>query len=190
MFQFLVGTLWKPEVTFTELVERGSARQGALAVCVSGAAWSALTLLLHFAGHAPSVTLVPIPRSEYYLWQSLFVVPLLLCLWLLAASVAHGLSRLFAAPQPFSRTATVLGFSYAAPLLVFFILPDFVIYATLGFEALSRAARWYAPLTPLATLVLTSLGLRAVHGLRLAPALGIALVALSAQALVGGLLLR
>lgn len=190
VLRWIVGTLWRPRATFAELEREGKARTGAALVALSGACWAALTAALHAHGHAPSVTLVPIARSDYYLWQTGFVVPLLLVLWLLLTGIVHLLCRR-AGAQPRLRPAlAVLGAAYAVPLLFFFIVPDVFIYAALGFDALRQSVRWYAPVTPLVTLVLTTLALTQLYRVGTVRAFAAALVALTAQAAVGGVLLR
>jgi hypothetical protein len=186
----LIGTLLHPERTFTQLAAIGSVRHALAALLLCGGTWALLTALLFSGGHAPSVTLVPIPRSDYYFWQTLFVVPLLLGLWLVLTAVSHGVSQLAGGRGAFTTSLSVLAFAYSVPLLVLFVVPDLVVYSLFGFASLARAMRIYAPLAPLATLALTALALRVVYGLGLLRALAAALVGLTVQALLGGLLLR
>jgi hypothetical protein len=155
-----------------------------------GLAWAALSAMLYADGHVPRVTSVPIRRTDYYLWQALFVVPLLICLWLVLGLTSHGVSRLLGGPNRLRSALSVLAFTYAVPVLVLFVLPDALIYALFGFETLGRAMRFYAPLAPLATLALTALGIHIVYDLGLWRASAAALVGLVMQALPGALLLR
>jgi hypothetical protein len=190
LLRHVVGTLVHPERTLTELAGRASLRHALGALLTCGLAWAALSAMLYADGHVPRVTSVPIRRTDYYLWQALFVVPLLICLWLVLGLTSHGVSRLLGGPNRLRSALSVLAFTYAVPVLVLFVLPDALIYALFGFETLGRAMRFYASLAPLATLALTALGIHIVYDLGLWRASAAALVGLVMQALPGALLLR
>lgn len=176
--------------TLAHLARRGAPRDGLLPVLALGALHASFALLLHLGGHAPSVTLVPIPRERYYLWQSAFVAPLYVALWLIDAAVAHGLSRKAGGRGSFGATLAVVGVGYAAPLALLFVVPDLVVYLSAGHAALGKAMRYYAPLAAIGCAALSALGLREAHGLSGGRAAAIAVAGLVAQAAVGGVLLR
>jgi hypothetical protein len=179
-----------PRAALARAALRASPRDGLLPVLVLGALYAGFSLLLHLDGHAPSVTLVPIPRERYYLWQSAFIAPLFVALWLIYSGVAHGLCRLAGGRGAQGSTLAVIGLGYAVPLALLFVAPDLLVYLAFGHGALGKAMRFYAPLAAIGCVLLCALGLRAAHGVALGRAVAISFVGLLAQAAAGGLLLR
>lgn len=131
---------------------------------LSGLTWSVFCLWLARDGHAPSVALLPIAKADYYRFQAGFVVPVLLVLlWV------HGRSALLFSGQKYlvrqdrdraDRVVRALHISVSAPLLLLWLLPEMVVYGTLGFEALGATVRVAAPLT---FVVALALGARALQ---------------------------
>lgn len=183
--------IWRaPRKTLRDLSEQ-RARTGATAAATLGAIWGLFSLALYLGGHAPSVTLVPIAAERYYLAQAVFAVPLWLVLWRVASTVAHRCAvRLGGVPDQGKAVAAIMGHALAAPMIALFLLPDVLVYATLGFEALGRAMRWYAPLGPLVAWAMASYGLKVSHDLSTGRAIVAAFAGLLAQAVVGAPLLR
>jgi hypothetical protein len=181
---------WSPRAALARVARRGSPRDGLLPVVALGVLYAGFALLLHLGGHAPSVTLVPIARERYYLWQSVFVAPLFVALWLIYGGVAHGLSRLAGGRGTGGATLAVIGIGYAAPLALLFVVPDLVVYLVAGHGALGKAMRFYAPAAVIGCVALCAAGLREVHGISRGRAVVIALMGLLVQASVGGVLLR
>lgn len=180
----MILALFKPAALADEIE---GAREGAIAVVALGVAWGLFSLWLFLAGHGPSFTLVPIPKSHYYLAQAFFVVPLCLVLWQLMSWVALAVAG---ARERRALTMGVLAYVYAAPLLFSFVLVDVVIFSAFGFEAMGRYLRFYAPLAPLWTLVGCTVALRRALSISLGRALVAAFAGLAAQAVAGGILLR
>jgi hypothetical protein len=169
--------------------------QGALCVVGSGVFWAVLTHELHQGGHAPSRVLLPVAREEYYRLQSLFVVPVLLVLWGVLTGVAHVLTRghgLTGAKAQGSARELVglLGFAYGLPLLLAFLLPEWIAYGIFGIEGLRQVVRFTAPLTALVTCVLVAWVLRAVRAVTWRRAAVAAVAAVLAQAALGAPFLR
>jgi hypothetical protein len=179
-----------PRAALARAARRASPRDGLLPVLVLGALYAGFSLLLHLGGHAPSVTLVPILRERYYLWQSAFIVPLFVALWLIYSGVAHGLSRLAGGRGAGGSTLAVIGLGYAVPLALLFVVPDVLVYLALGHGALGKGMRIYAPLAAIGCVLLCAVGLRTAHGIARGRAVLISLAGLIAQAAVGGVLLR
>jgi hypothetical protein len=154
-------------------------------VLSAGGLWALFCAWLWSAGHAPSRTLVPIPRELYYAAQALFVMPLLIAQWKLATWVGARFGRS-------STDALSDGMSQAlfAPLLVLLLLPDVVSYAYFGFASLGPLVRVTAPLTFCASLVLATHHVARASGRPYARCVGVAFGALLAQALLGAPLLR
>lgn len=184
--QFVKG----PRAAIARVAMRASPRDGLLPVLVLGALYAGFSLLLHLGGHAPSVTLVPIPRARYYLWQSAFIAPLFVALWLIYSGVAHELCRIAGGRGAFRSTLAVIGLGYAVPLALLFVVPDLLVYLVFGHGALGKAMRLYAPLSAAGCVLLCALGLRAAHGVTLGRAAGISLAGFIVQAAAGGILLR
>lgn len=155
-------------------------------VAIAGAIWAGLCLRLAADGHAPSVTLVAIPRGHYYLAQALFVVPVLLAQWLATAGIAQLVTK-----ARFVALAAALGPALAAPLVVVFLVPDLVAYALVGFGALGKLVRITAPLVVLTTIGLSALAIRAVtEGASRWRAIGTAALAVTIPAVLASTLLR
>jgi hypothetical protein len=163
---------------------------GAVAVASAGAVWAILCGLLAAGGHAPSVTLLPIPRERYYLAQALFVVPVLLAQWALCAALAHAAARALGGRGALPATANALGLALAVPLLVIFLVPDLVAYLSMGFAALGPLVRVTAPLALIGSLVLATAAVRSTHALGTGRALAAAAAGVLAQAAAGGVFLR
>lgn len=163
---------------------------GAAAVVLAGSIWAVLCLVLARDGHAPSVTLVPIPRERYYLAQAAFVVPVLLAQWVLCASIATRSARALGGAGPFSATAGGLGVALALPLAALFLIPDLIAYTAFGFSALGALVRVTAPLSFVATLALATGVVRRVHALPAAKALVASAAGVLGQAVLGAVLLR
>jgi hypothetical protein len=170
---------------------RADAREGLSAMLVLGASHAAFSLLLHVAGHAPRRGAPGLPSHNHYLLQALFVVPLYLVLWRVGGAVAHALCRRMGGSAG-AREASlaVFGVAYAVPMTLLFILPDVAVFFTLGFGAIGRAMRYYAPLAALSCVALGAAGFSRAHAILPRAALLAVLVGFVAQAALGGVLLR
>ena len=184
----LFTTLWRPRRTMEILAEAPS-RRGAAGALALGAVWAGFSGLLHLGGHAPSVTLVPIPPERYYLAQAGFAVPLWLALWAVAARVSGiAATALGGARSPWP--GAVMGYALASPMIGLFLLPDILVYLVAGHDALGAAMKYYAPIAPLAAWALATVGLERRFELSRGRAVLAAFAGLLAQALLGAPLLR
>lgn len=164
---------------------------GALSVVLMGLGWAAFTAVLAAGDHVPSgPPLLPIAPESYYAWQVLFVAPVRFAMFGALAASAHLLARALGGEGSAKQTMLVAGLSMAVPSVVLWLVPDAIVYAAAGFEALAVGMRYYVPLSVLWTVVLVTAGTRAVHGLSLGRAVVVALVGLLAHALVGAPFLR
>jgi hypothetical protein len=162
-----------------------------VAVLALGAAHATLLACLAAGGHRPSFAAgLPVGADAYYRVASMYAVPLYFSLWAIAAAASHGAARALGGRGELRAGLAVLGPAYALPTLLLFVLPDLVIYLAAGHEALAEAMRWYAPLAPLAVVVLAGRALRRVYDLRRLHALVAAFVGFLAQALPAAWLLR
>lgn len=167
------------------------ARLGTLAVAVQGLGWAALLAALAWRGHAPTRPgPVPIALEDYYAWEAAFVLPVRAAMALALALVVHALARRSGSGARFSCTWMLAAISLAVPSVCAWLIPDAIVFATRGFDALAPAMRYYVPVSLTWTLVLVVAGLREVHGLGTGRAIAIAIAGLIAQAAVGAPLLR
>jgi hypothetical protein len=157
---------------------------------IAAALWAALCVTLAADGHAPSVAVIPIAREHYYLAQAAFVLPLLLALWLVCARAALAVATALGGAGRWTTTASPMGFALAIPLVFFFLLPDFVVYAASGFGALGALLRVTAPLSFAATLLLATQAISVSHGLSSRRAVVAASAGVVLQAALGGVFLR
>ena len=91
------------------------------------------------SGGTPSTPWLTIPESEYFKWEVLFVIPVTLGCWILAAGVVHVLSTLCGGRGTFEDTLALLGFAIAIPTLLS-LIPDAVRAVLTSFGFLSRSA--------------------------------------------------
>lgn len=182
-----LGTIFSPQETFAALSARPAPRRGALAMCVLGGLWAMLFAWLGSDGRTPTFTRwLPIAPTQYYSTAALYVLPLFLALWLIFAQLA----QLLCGRSPFTTTLSVLGFAYAVPVTMLFVIPDMVVYAANGQIGLTQAIRVTAPMTLIWTLVLSSMALRVVHRVTRWQAIRSAIIAFIVQALPAAILLR
>ncbi len=192
-----LATTWRRLLTILvrpakvgEQVRQAPARaDGAVAVAQLGAVWAAFCAALFAGGHSPSFSLLPIAVGRYYLWQALFVIPLTLALWWVMCTVAARVAGANTAERK-AATFAALGYAYAGPLIIAFLLVDIAIYAMLGFAAMGRLIRFYAPIAPLWAVVAGTLCLRAALSLNTGRALAAVVSGMLVQALIGGVFLR
>jgi len=108
-------------------IHQGRSTPSWLLVALYCAVYAAYSILAYLAGRMPEAEpWLKIDGEVYYLVQSVFVIPLILCLWLQAAATIHVLGRLRGGAGDFDRTLRMTGYSLWAPwaiLLPFDILP-------------------------------------------------------------------
>jgi hypothetical protein len=184
--QAFAGVVRAPRETLGALARSGSWRPGALAVLSTGTLWAAFLLVLHRGGHAPSGPLVlPIPRVDYYLYEAAFVTPALLAMWLGASVAGHAIAKRLGGRATLADTASPIAYALATPFLVAWLLPDAVVMALAGFEAMAKGMRVYVPISALWTLVLLFFAIRASHGVGRGAALLAAIAAFITQSAIG-----
>jgi hypothetical protein len=166
-------------------------RTGLAWVALQGGLGAALLLWLARRGEAPSgPLLLPIPRENYYAVEAAFVLPVRLAMASAFALAAHGSAKRLGGAGSLAETFDRGASALALPFLLLWWLPDVLLYATGGFEALTRAVRVLAPLSSLASLALAMRAIRGAHGLSLGRTSLCALAGWVAQALVGAPFLR
>lgn len=175
---------------FEGVANRQRLRLAAASVVVAGAAWAFLCLVLARGGHAPTVTLLPIPAERYYLWQAALVVPVLLTQWLATAAITWRLARAWGGTVSFVALASALGPALAGPLVVVLVVPDFVVHAAFGFEALGSLLRVTGPLLLVVTIGLAMVATRVAAGLSTGRALQAATLGVLLPAAASSVILR
>ncbi|MRG95752.1 hypothetical protein [Polyangium spumosum] len=192
-WSLFLDVLRGPRAAMAGVAARADAREGRSVMLVLGATHGLFSLLLYLSGHAPRFGLPGLDPGRHYLFQALFAVPLYLVLFWIGGGVAHALARrLSASGGAGSRGASlaVFGVSYAAPMMLLFLLPDIVVHLAFGFSAIGKAMRYYAPLAAIGCLILGTMGLSRAHHLPTRTALLSAFVGFLTQAVVGALFLR
>ncbi len=180
-----------PREAYAGLAKATPRNAGLRAMLALGILWALLLCVFALRKHAPSgPLLLPVDRAAYYGWEAALVVPLQLLMWWAMASVLHALSRRAGGTGIASQSRAVAGISVAVPYVLVWLVPDAFVYAAAGFDALGPLVRVTAPLCLLWALVLTTVGVRAVHGISSGKAFGIALVSLIVYAAIGAPVLR
>jgi len=180
-----------PRRAFAEVASKSRRNVGLRAMLTLGVCWAFLLLFLAFQGHSPSgPLLLPVERAAYYGWEAAWVVPLQLLMWAVMAWVLHALSRRAGGTGTGSQSRAVAGLSVAVPYLLLWILPDAVVYAAAGFDALGPLVRVTAPLCVLWALALATIGVGKVHEISRGRAFGIALVSVIVYVAIGAPFLR
>ncbi len=185
-----LAVLRSPRSAMVDVASRGQLREGQAAMFVLGAVHAGFSLLLHFAGHAPRMGIPGLARENHYLFQAIFVIPLYFVLFWMGGFVAHVTARRLSGSASRDASLAVFGIAYAIPMTLLFLVPDVAVFLTLGFGALGKAMRFYAPIAAITCVWLGAVGLSRVHSIGTGRATVAALAGFFAQALVGGFFLR
>lgn len=143
-----------------QLYEEHRTRLGFWAVLVFGVLYSVASLVLYLRGFSPVFeTVLPIPESAYYLWQTFFTVPWALLTWFAAGVIIHLWNRIFT--REFRRgigdILGPLGFASVIPWFFFTWLPEMVAAPILGPWGFSLIPVWIEVLRQLIPAVWTAL---------------------------------
>lgn len=88
-------------------------------VAVTGILCSLTAIALAVTGAVPMAPVfVPLRTENYYFWQMLFTLPLLLAAWIVTSVVVHVLGGGRSRGGSLRRTLALFGFAQAAPLLL------------------------------------------------------------------------
>lgn len=184
------GVLRNPRSAMIDVARRGNAREGQAAMLVLGAVHAAFSLLLYLSGHSPRRGIPGLAGESHYLYQAIFIIPLYCVLFWIGGLVAHSTARRLSGAGSRPASLAVFGVAYAIPMIVLFLLPDIAVFLALGFGAIGKAMRWYAPVAAIACMWLGAVGLSRVHGIKTRYATVAVFTGFVAQALVGGFFLR
>jgi len=143
-----------------------------------GALWGAFSFWLFLEGHAPSG---PTPFAQkHYLIQAVLLPPLMVMAVLAGAAVAKRLVPI--------TDRSAIAYAFVGCTGIFWLLPDAVAFATIGFEALAGLAPVLGALSAVASLAASTFLLRKEAGIP--KAFGTSLLAYLAFAFVLTTLLR
>jgi hypothetical protein len=169
---------------------RRTPRDSRRALLGAGLLWAVFCFCLYALGYvtpAPHPFLAP---EKLFLWQSLYVIPVLWMMWRTFAWVGHAISAPTDGPDSREQTRTAIGLAFALPLAGLFLVPDILAFLIRGFDNMLPAMAVYVPISLMVTWVLAASALRGVHGIGWPRALAAGLAGLVAAWLVGGVVLR
>ena len=124
---YYFGTLFRPRQTFDALLsDSRKLRFGLLAISLNAILYTLVYIFLWNGGGAPSsfTPWLAVPKDVYYFYNQFWLAPSMFGCWILAAGVAHLLSRPFSGKGSFEDTLSVFGFSVTLATL-FALLHDF-----------------------------------------------------------------
>lgn len=185
------AVLFRPSRAFARLAAAPAPRFGLGCGLLLGASWAALAAGLAAGGHQPSMTRgLPVAADDYYAIAALYLTPLWVGLTALTAAVAHALARGLGGRGSMAASLGAIGAAYALPLWLAFVVPDLVVFALAGHDALGVAMRFTGPLALAWVTLRTVQAIGAVHGIGRGRACVAALVAAVVQAVPAALLVR
>jgi hypothetical protein len=85
-------------------------------------------LILYLHGGQPSALWLAMPSEMFYLWEAVYLTPLMMMLWILFSAVAHLVSGHQGGRGCFETTLAVLGFAEAVPFTILFPVPDILVF--------------------------------------------------------------
>ncbi|HLO13323.1 MAG TPA: Yip1 family protein [Anaerolineales bacterium] len=191
---YYVGTLFRPRQTFDLLLtDSRRLKFGLLAIAFNAILYTFVYIFLTIGGSAPSAfkPWLAVPTDVYYYYNRFWLAPSMFGCWILAAGVAHLLSRLFSGKGSFEDTLSVFGFgiTIASAFSLLHDLTDSFLGAIGLLDlrwyevALNSPTIWRAILWILYSIfgilmpVLLIKGVRAAQRIKPAPALMIGLLA-------------
>lgn len=191
---YLFGTLFRPRRTFDLLLaDERRLKFGFIAISINALVYTLVYIFLTIAGGAPSSfdPWLAVPKDVYYSYNRFWLAPSMFGCWILAAGVAHLLSRLFSGKGSFEDTLSVFGFGIT--IATFFAALHDLTDSFLGaiglldlrwYEvALNSPTIWRAILLTLYSIGLILLGVLSIKGvgaaqrLKRGPAIFIGIVA-------------
>jgi hypothetical protein len=129
---YLGGTILEPRETFAALsVDQGRYGHGLKLLLLMLVPWSFVALVWLSIGSKPYFpVLLKIPDEDYYFWECLFGLPLMILPLILVASAVHLLSRALKGNNTLEGFLPLFLFSLVVPLLLF--CTNDVVLATLN----------------------------------------------------------
>ncbi|MBE0557945.1 MAG: hypothetical protein IH628_11995, partial [Proteobacteria bacterium] len=133
-FVYIMGILTRPRQGFTLILfDAQSLSVSFLLLLASAVAWATAVFGLALAALEPWATpWLVIPSSEYYYWEALFALPVILTGWMLASGFAQLMSHRVGGGGSFEATAKLLALSIAISSLVHVIPALALAFFALG----------------------------------------------------------
>jgi hypothetical protein len=188
--RLLIGIWFRPVDTLKQSAAATRIGPAIWAISFLGLAHGSFSFLLFHDGQQPGFPSIFIPVQTHYFWQGFFSLPLYFVFWLLMAGSAHATLKHIGGKGSWLTTARIAAYALAGPILLLFLLPDFLLYQWAGFDALPKLLRISAPTTLFWSLWLWVAGIRWTHGTSLPASLGIGVGAMGIGACCIGLVLR
>jgi hypothetical protein len=130
----LTTAIFKPGKCMRGLLKmQHPARRAILAVGGVGFLYIITSAILAFAGAVPTAPVFfGTDVDNYYFWQMIFVLPMILAVWLVAAGVIHALGRRDKGGTDFGGTAALAGVALSSSLFLAWV-PSAVEAAFMAF---------------------------------------------------------
>lgn len=182
------GTLAAPRRTTEVIHTSATAGDGVTMVSIFGGLYALAAFTSYWIGRKPSGRILKmIPAERYYLWESVFCLPMTLLWFTLFAAFARRLSRRVGGVGRFGSDLTVLAFTQSMPMLAAMWLPDMICYVLRIDERLyRRPVAAYAPVAVAWAVVLSVQGLSVTERIRWQVALCTVLASELASATASG----
>jgi hypothetical protein len=110
---YYIGTFLQPRHTFDLLLtDKRKLKFGLLAISINAILYTVVYIFLTIGNGAPSSfePWLAVPKDVYYYYNRFWLAPSMFACWILAAGVAHLLSRLVSGKGSFEDTLSVFGF--------------------------------------------------------------------------------
>ena len=110
-FRYYISVFYQPKIAFRQLLANEQRlRFGFYAVLIMAVLYTLVYVFLTFGGGHPYKPWLPIAPEVYYRYNVFFLAPSMFCGWLLAASFAYFLNKLFHSEPKFIDILCVFGF--------------------------------------------------------------------------------
>jgi len=136
MLQYVLAIVLAPRKAFESLLaDRRRLAYGSRVMILVAFLCALGILLVALGGHKPQglKPWLSIQRNVYYYWESVFIAPVMVLGWILAAGVIQSLARCAGSKGSFEDVLALLGYGIAVPTIVI-LIPKFVE----GFLTLTR----------------------------------------------------
>ncbi len=182
------GTLVAPRRTTEMIRSSATAGDGVTMASIFGGLYALAALMSFLIGRKPSGrTLKMIPAERYYLWQSVFTLPMTLLYFTLLAAFARQLSRRAGGAGRFGADFTMLAFTQSMPMIAAIWLPDMICYSLrVDEQRYLRLVAVYASVAAAWAAVLSAQGLAVSERRRWPVALRTVLASELASAIASG----
>lgn len=132
---YFFRTVFAPGRAFRRLMDdpRPFGR-GLRTVVATGILCSLTAAALAVEGAVPMAPIfIPVTTENFYFWQMLFTLPVLVTAWIVTSAVVHALGRGRKRGGSFKRTLALFGFAQAVPLLLIWAVQTAVaVFYSLG----------------------------------------------------------